>query len=358
MTDLEARRPIALVAFTRRGAQMATLLAERLTGARAYIEKRWAQGSRLPFRTFSLPLRPLVEELFQIYPSLVLFASVGVTVRLIAPLIKGKGSDPAVVAVDEGGRFAVCLLSGHQGRGEALAKEVASLLGAIPVITSASGALGVPSLELVGSQWGWRREGDEHLKAIAAALINAQPVVFYQEAGEKPWATAPAGIVVAPSLDEALASPLPCIIVSDREVGTGRTNKPMVVFRPRSIVAGVGCRRGALGDEIAAFIRDVLKAHGFSPLSLRCLATMEAKALDPSLQDAASLLGVPLEAVPRATLLHFASRVSPSASERLLGLPSVSEASALAVSGAATLLGPRASNGKVTVALARWEPQP
>jgi cobalamin biosynthesis protein CbiG len=349
------RRPIAAVAITRRGAEMASGLARRLPGVELYVEQRWAEELGVPCRAFRLPLRPVVADLFARYPSLIMFTAVGVAVRLVASLLADKGRDPAVVTVDEAGRFAVCLLSGHRG-GEALAQEVAAALGAIPVLTSASTALGLPALDLLGVEQGWRLEGEEGLTAVAAALVNGGPVAFYQEAGERPWHEPPPGIVEVSSLEEAVALGAPRIVVSDRLLpATAHDGAPALVYRPPTLVAGVGCRRGVAGQHIAAFVRSVLESNGLSPLSLRCLATAEGKAGEPGLAEAAALLGVPLLPLPAGRLRQVAGLVSPSASERLLGLPSVSEASALAAAGAKVLLVPRAKDGRVTVAVARWE---
>lgn len=348
------RRLIAAVAITRRGAEMASVLARRLHGVELYVEERWAGGLGACCHAFRLPLRSLIADLFARYPSLILFTAVGVAVRLLAPLLSGKGRDPAVATVDEGGRFVVCLLSGHRG-GEALAREVASVLGAVPVLTSASAALGLPALDLPGVDRGWRLEGEEDLTAVAAALVNGGPVAFYQDAGERPWTEAPPGILEVSSLDDALALGAPRIVVSDRLLPDGvRDGAPTLVYRPRTLVAGVGCRRGVGGVRIAALVRSVLEGNGLSPLSLRCLATPEAKAGELGLTEAARLLDVPLVTLPADRLRRVAGLVSPSASERLLGLPSVSEALALAAAGDARLLVPRAKDGQVTV-VARWE---
>ncbi len=354
MSGQRARRPIAAVAITRRGAQMAASLAGRLEGVELYVEQRWAAEAGVPCRAFALPLRPVLADLFARYPSLVLFVAVGVAVRLLAPLLAAKSRDPAVVTVDEAGRFAVCLLSGHRGGGEALAQEVAAALGATPVLTSASAALGLPALDLLGDEWGWRLEGEEHLTAVAAALVNGGPVAFYQDSGRRPWQGLPPGLVEVSSLAEARERGVACIVVSERLLPEGALGKlPAIVYRPRTLVAGVGCRRGVGGAEVAAFVRQTLRVNGLSPLSLHSLATVASKAQEPGLREAAALLGVPLVPLPPAVLRRLAGRVSPSASERLLGLPSVSEASALAAAGAETLLVPRAKNGRVTVAVAR-----
>ena len=91
---------------------------------------------------YDLPLRPVIQDLFARHRALVVFLPVGATVRLLAPALGSKRQDPAVVCVDDAGRYAVSVLSGHVGGADALAQEVATAIGAQAVITSASDALG------------------------------------------------------------------------------------------------------------------------------------------------------------------------------------------------------------------------
>ena len=95
---------------------------------------------------------------------------VGAAVRLLASSLDDKHSDPAVVCVDDGGRFAVSLVSGHLGGADALAQEVAAALGATPVITSGSHALGVFAADMLGREFGWTIETRPgHLTRASAA---------------------------------------------------------------------------------------------------------------------------------------------------------------------------------------------
>ena len=178
---------LAVFAITRAGARLAGALVPTLPGASLYVSPRW-QAAAEP--AASEPLTSLAEAVrrhFAAGDSLVVFAAVGVVVRLIAPILRDKWCDPAVVAVDDAGRYAVCVLSGHQGGGNALTERVASALGAAAVVTTASEAHGLPAVDLLGQRWGWRVEYPDAVKAVSAALVNGEPVGAVQEAGESGW---------------------------------------------------------------------------------------------------------------------------------------------------------------------------
>lgn len=121
------------------------------------------------------------------------------------------------------------------------------------------------------------------------------------------------------------------------------------------IAAGIGCRKGATGEAVAAAVDAALAAHRLSRGDLMILATIEAKAAEPGILEMAKLLGLPLGAYDAEALASFDS-VTPTRSERSLdaaGVACVCEASALAAAGAgARLLGPRLVLGPVTCALA------
>ena len=123
----------AIIALTRNGAVMARKLAGSMEReSTLFIDRRFHEDGD-PGVTFSLPLRPVVQQAFKGYSSLVLFLSVGATIRLVAPLLESKQVDPAVVCIDDAGSFCVSLVSGHVGGADRLAEEVAGYLSLIHI---------------------------------------------------------------------------------------------------------------------------------------------------------------------------------------------------------------------------------
>ena len=134
------------------------------TDAKLFLDRRFGPQSGDELESspeiFDLPLRPLLRRVWGEFEALVLFLPVGAAVRLAAPLLDDKRSDPALVCVDDAGRYAVSVLSGHLGGADRLAERVAAILGAEAVVTSGSHATGTLAVDLLGAEFGWTIEAD------------------------------------------------------------------------------------------------------------------------------------------------------------------------------------------------------
>jgi cobalt-precorrin 5A hydrolase / precorrin-3B C17-methyltransferase len=272
---------------------------------------------------------------------IVLFLATGAAVRLIAPLLRSKHRDPGVVTVDDAAGFAVALCGGHEGGANDLAASVADTLGARPVLTTASDSLGIPALDYLGRSLGFHLEEGSDLAAVGAALVSGEKVRLVSE---RRWPIGPLPENVART-DESEA---PVILISDR---LEEVPRPAVIYRPPSLVAGVGCSRGAGEDEIAGLIEASLQDAGLSRNSVATLASIDAKRDERGLLEAAVTLDVPVHFFPAAEL----SAVNvPNPSEVVrgaVGTPSVAEAAV--VSSGAELIVEKRKSANVTVAIGR-----
>ena len=256
-------------------------------------------------------------------------------------MLEAKVRDPGVVCVDDAGRFAVALVGGHGGGANALAGRVASALGAAPVVTTASDALSLPALDLLGTELGFRREDGSDLAAVGAALVSGERVTLHSER-RWPLGPLPENVVRAEELEP------PVILISDRLVSAPR---PAAVYRPPSLLVGVGCSRGAGAGEILALVRSSLAEAKLSEKSIASLASIEVKSDEAGLLEAAERLGVPLRFYTAEELSAIEAPNPSSAVEGAVGTPSVAEASVLA-SGAELLVEKRKS-GNATAAVGR-----
>jgi cobalt-precorrin 5A hydrolase len=129
-----------------------------------------------------------VPALFSSFDGIIAIVSLGAVVRLIAPHLKKKETDPGVVVVDEAGRWAIPVLSGHLGGANAIAGVLQQALGATPVLTTASDARETLAVDLLGRELGWIFDAshDEIVRA-SAAVVNDEPVALVQEAGSTDW---------------------------------------------------------------------------------------------------------------------------------------------------------------------------
>ncbi len=353
------RRGTVVVAVTRQGADLALRLADAL-GAEARVPASFAAG--YPERAYQGSAVAEIRRCWSRYRALVLVMATGVAVRAVAPLVRHKAEDPAVVCLDEAGRYAIPLLGGHAQGANDLARRVAALTGGEAAITTASDVQNRVALDLVGREQGWQVAPGSRLKEAMAALVNGQTL----------------GLFVDPLLPEGVrgtASSLlddPCIVpVSAVEelkadglaaglVVTGRRVQPeghvaLVIYHPPVLYVGVGCRRGVSADEVLKAVERVLEEAGLARESVAALATAEAKRDETGLKEAARLLGVPLLVLPHEVLQRVPAGVlSPSAAQEHLGLPGVAEPAAL-VASAGVLLVPKQRVGRCTVAVAVGE---
>ena len=352
---------IAIVAVSRRGAALGARLRDALGGnATLYAQRRFA-GDIDGAIAFDLPLRPLIARLFAECDGLVLMLPIGAAVRLIAPHIADKHTDPAVVCVDDAGRFAVSLLSGHIGGADALTRRIADAIGATAVITSASHSLDTLAVDLLGSEFGWRIEASSAaVTRASAAVINGDPVGVYQDAGERDWRDMskplPSNIHICETLSD-LGQFSAVLLITDRvdiaDMIGADASAAIVTYRPRSLAVGVGCRRGVDVDELDALLRDTFAAHRLSPASIGCIATADIKRDEPAIRLLGERLGAPVRCYDSDALNSAPGPSGPSAARRLLGVYGVSEQAALLASGGGAIVAPRTKSARATIAVAR-----
>ena len=277
-------------------------------GARDRLAAAWPDRTRV----YESPVGDAVRAAFAECEQLVCFLATGAVVRLIAPLLGDKRTDPGVVCVDEGGRFAVSLVGGHGGGSNELAVEVGELLAAQAVVTTATDAVGVPGLDTLG----FPVEGD--VAGVSRALLDGEPVALEAELA---WPLPPLRVSDSGSY---------VIRVTDRAVEPGERE---VVLRPPSLVVGVGASKGAPVNEVLGLVYDALRAAGLSVGNIAELATVDAKADEPGIVQAAQRLRVPLVTYSAEELAAVEVPNPSDAPLAALGTPSVAEAAALVGGG-------------------------
>jgi cobalt-precorrin 5A hydrolase len=293
-------------------------------------------------------LATLLTDIWPKHDGLICIMAAGIVVRQIAPLLRHKATDPAIVVVDELGHFAISLLSGHLGGANRLASEVARLTGAQTVITTASDVQGRPALDLLARDLGLEVENPDLLARIARALLEEETL----------WICDPEGRLQAPLEGQENLFPLsengdldfPGIWVSERTAPQGLQ---CLVLRPRNLVVGIGCNRGTKVEEILALLRSVFEHEGLSTLSIRNLASIDLKSDEPGLLEAADFLDRPLELFTGAEIKTVIVPNPSSMVEKHVGVLSVCEATALLSAQSQMLIVPKHKTSNATLAVAR-----
>lgn len=183
---------IAVVSITRHGIALAGHVVAALPGARLFAPEKFAAEANVAApgaaACYAGKTAEQIPILFSNFDGIVAIVSLGAMVRLVAPHLGRKESDPGVVVIDEAGRFVIPMLSGHLGGANALAGKIAAALDATAVLTTASDARQTLAVDLLGRELGWAFDAshDEIVRA-SAAMVNDEPVAFVQEAGSPDW---------------------------------------------------------------------------------------------------------------------------------------------------------------------------
>lgn len=315
---------------------------------------------------------------FSKYDSLVCIMATGIVVRILAPLIVHKTSDPAVVVLDQKGTYAISLLSGHLGGANDLAREMATISGGEAVITTATDVAGELSFDTFAKKYDMAIENIGQLKHISGALLSGKKVnVFtdknvgklYPELVEEQER----GMIDIFSLSDNIdniESEIPTVvidegfslneyIIAEPKSFSDNISQPahILYLRPRTICAGIGCKRNMEQKPIEEALLQTLKEAGIHPLSLKCIATIPLKSDEPGIIGTAANLNVPLKIIPTEEIEKLdINQLGIATSEFVAsqtGVLSVSTACSYLASGKGEILRDKAKYKGITIALSK-----
>jgi cobalt-precorrin 5A hydrolase/precorrin-3B C17-methyltransferase len=346
---------VAVYALTRAGCDRAVQLAERL-GGDAFLSARTAAPESPGTRFDPVALGDLIRAQWDRYEGHVFVMATGIVVRKIAPLIRDKTRDPAVVTCDETGQFAVSLLGGHLAGANRLARKVARAMGGEAVVSTATDAQRLPAFDEVAERQGWRIRNPEAIKVLNGLLLEGKPIALLAGAAAFAALYQDRHNVHAVAAGGVLPDDTRGVVVFG-EVDTGSLEASGVALlrlARRPLALGIGCNRGTSVEDIEQAAREALAAAGMDLAQVRGVASVDLK------QDEAGLLAFAARH-GWTPVFHAAAALSavpvptPSAAvEEATGTPSVAEAAALLLGGG-RLLAPKRKHGNVTVAVATWE---
>lgn len=345
---------VSILAITRNGIGIASRIAEGISGCRVYAPAKLSNGDP-GIEWFAGGTSSKVGALFSSSDALICIFSLGAVVRLIAPHLKDKKTDPAVLVIDDRADFVISALSGHIGGANRLAGQVARLLGAVPVVTTAADVNRTIPVDLVGRDLGWEIEDDSTVTRVSAMMVNGESIGILQEAGERTWwdGPLPGNVTVYDNAADLEGSgSAGCLIISDRVLETKILDRS-VVYRPKSLVVGVGLHRDTDAARIREGIGKVLERFGLSAKSVAKIASIKKPRDVEGLVKFGAESGMPVEYVSREELAGIRAPNPSRTVQALEGTPSVSEAAAIYVSGGALVVEKQKFPPDLTVAVAR-----
>lgn len=352
---------LSLICFTGAGAKLgARLLKElKLSGheCRGYVLEKFLN----PFHeTNGLePLKSSLQEWtgnqFETREGLIFIGAAGIAVRAIAPWVKDKRTDPAVVVIDDSGRFSISLLSGHLGGANGLAEETAKLTGGIAVITTATDIHGRFAVDNFAKEQGLWISDMKTAKAVSADVLAGDPVGFFSDfpaAGSVPegftqkesckrnvWIT----VKRYPENHDFLKLFLPA-------------GGEVLRLVPRIVILGIGCKKGTEKERIEAAVEEALSRWNIEPESAAAVATIDIKKEEAGLLSYVREHGLSFQTYPAERLLQAEGEFSPSSFvKEITGVDNVCERAAVSLVedlGGGRLMMRKQAGGGVTVAAA------
>lgn len=332
----------AVLSVSREGYALARRIKANLPDAELYTSGVWRLPEDHPVQP---DLRTLTAQLFSQNQALIFIMASGIAVRMVAPLLESKDKDPAILAMDDQGRWVIPLVSGHLGGANRLAEVLAAFLGAEAVITTATDGRGLTAVDTLAQSRNWLITDLQMAKRMTAALLEGETleVMSWRPLSEPlPTGYRTAGQDRAEGRWRIIVSPY------------HRHPEPNELWLiPRCLTLGMGCRRDTAFEAVESFLQRCLDTLGADRRAVSRIATIDLKADEPAFLKLAETLNVPLCVYTAQALQTVAPQFGGSEFvRRTTGVEAVCEPAGLLASGGRKLLPKQAGNG---ITLSIWE---
>ena len=274
---------LACLSFTNRG----RLLGERILA----LDSDNYEMEHFPNSETPGGIKEFLESSWSKYDGFIFISATGIAVRMCQPYIESKAKDPAIVVIDDEGKFSISLLSGHLGGANEIAKSIGDFIGATPVITTASDNRGIDSIDMFAKGNGYYIEDLSSVTKITSMMVNSKTVGIYTEDGN--LINYP-NLIKLDDLNNIDPSVEGIIIVTSRE-DIGPIDIPHTILRPKNINIGIGCRKGKEVEIVIGAIELALNNSNLSNKGIRAMGTVEIKKDEAGIIKAAEHYNCPLE---------------------------------------------------------------
>ncbi len=348
---------IAAIATHPQAAQILTPLSQSTSlqlWLPASIEK---QGNS---RHYQGSLKEHLASIWTEHEAFIFCLAAGAVVRLIAPLLKSKVEDPAVVVIDAQGDYVISLCSGHQGQADLLAQLVATQIGATAIITGASHSQSLPAIDTFGFTYGWRK-GEGDWTGVMAAIAKQETVQVIQEAGSILWREhLPAKHPFSFGFADAQAETQPqgrIWISSTKRKFAPQGDFPKVQWHPKVLWLGIGCERGTSRELIEQAIDETCRTYHLAPEAIAGIASINLKADEKGIVEVCQRRNLVFKTFDAQQLNQVDVPTPSEVVQQEVGTPSVAEAAAI-LAGENLLVSKQifkadAQSGAVTIAIAQ-----
>ncbi|MDR2203316.1 MAG: cobalt-precorrin 5A hydrolase [Nitrososphaerota archaeon] len=335
---------ITIIAITRHGVKTALNIKQAL-------DQEGLKNSIFASKKYSQPnvcelegtVGEFIKEKYSNTDAIVAVMATGITIRAIAPLLKSKLTDPAVIGVDATGKFVISLLSGHYGGANELTKIIAKGIDAMPVITTASDSAGKQSVDELAKKLHLTIENPKSLAPVNATIVNEERFVLVIVGYTKKVThmlenfkvehvnDCEEAIEIVKNYDAGAVIARESLLIKFEEF-----NKPVTLLRAKCIVAGLGCRKDSQSSHLVETVNAALETVNLPAWRIDKFASVDIKSKSTAMLDIAKLFGIPFEFLSVETLRSLNHpELSPDSKlvQEKIGVGGVCERAALIIAG-------------------------
>ena len=345
---------ISVLAITKNGVEMGLSLKNLFPDWQIFAPSKFSDNNEM-INWYDDSTSIKIVELFRSNDALICLFSLGAVIRLIAPHIKDKKTDPAVIVIDDKAQFVISVLSGHLGGANELSNNIAEKINATPVITTAADVNKTIPVDLVGKEFGWKIDDDTTVTKVSAFMVNKEKIGVFQDAGEKDWwkKELPNNVSKYENFEGLKNSDSKGFLIISDQIFKDKILENTVVYRPQTLVVGVGLHWDTSKDTIKNGLKSSLEKFHLSSKSLARFVSIKKEKDVEGLIELGKEMDIPIEYIDRVDLADVITPNPSKTVQAFEGTSSVSEAAALKSSNGELIVEKQKFPPNLTIAIAR-----
>ena len=257
-------KKIAVLGITKNGIKIGLRLKEYFPNFEVFAPIKFSDNNE-KIQWYDESTSQKIVDLFKKHDGIICLFSLGAVIRLLAPHIKDKKTDPAVIVIDDNANFVISVLSGHLGGANELSNEIAEKMDATSVITTAADVNKTIAVDLVGKKFGWKFDDDSNVTRISAFMVNKEKIGVFQNVGQKEWweGKLPENITFFSNIEDLKNSDSKgYLIITNDEIENEEVLRDSVVYRVPNLVVGIGLHWDTSKETISNGVNETLEKFG------------------------------------------------------------------------------------------------
>ena len=348
-------KKIAVLAITKNGIEIGLKLKEYFSDFEIFAPIKFSNDNE-KIQWYENSTTQKIVDLFKNNDGIICLFSLGAVIRLLAPHIKDKKTDPAVIVIDDNANFVISVLSGHLGGANELSNEIAEKMGSTPIITTAADVNKTIAVDLVGREFGWKINDDSNVTRISAFMVNKEKIGVFQNIGKKEWwkGKLPENITFFSDMKELKDSDSKAyLIITNDEINDEEVEKDSVVYRVPNLVVGIGLHWNTSKETILNGVNETLEKFELKQNQIARFVSIKKNKDVIGLIELGKEMNIPIEYIDREELATITAPNPSKTVQAFEGTASVSEAAAIKSSEGELIVEKQKFPPNLTVAIAR-----